>query len=192
MNYRQNNNYCRNPDNDKNGPWCYLQNYSKTFYKDNGFIGRGRRRYYGRTRAFVSNIGYCKKLIPQCKENEKGIVAAAGTSKSQEPSENSNSNPRGKCFSADNITSEMTVTLPYFTEPDNRIWCRNQCKNKNFIYSGVQTPKLTFITDAVRECKCFNSFDNPKKSNNCNRWCQDFDQNKFCGGDNAMNVWKVN
>ena len=114
-------------------------------------------------------------------------------------------NPKDTCFSLESVKYSADFDLPYFTEPDNRVWCRNQCKRENFKYAGVHTPKLDMIRTkgweptadgrlkptGIRPCKCFNSFDDQKKSNNCNRWCQDFDQTKFCGGHEAMNVWRV-
>ena len=49
---KKNHNFCRNPDNDKNGPWCYKQNFVPSF-DDKG-------------KPLVSNYAYCD--IPICRK----------------------------------------------------------------------------------------------------------------------------
>merc|ERR1712156_919848 len=95
--------------------------------------------------------------------------------------------PRGQCF----VSSEAdeVFNMPYFTEQNNQSWCKNKCAANGFAFAGAETPKMTML-GKDRVCKCFNSF-TQQKSSNCNRWCTDYDQNKFCGGDKAMNVWKA-
>ena len=174
--YNENHNYCRNPDGDANGPWCFLSDISQTWYTDKR---NGRRYRFPRNQTpFARNYGLCKDLIPQCKNNN--------------PAFESLPDPRGGCYSSENVNAEKTLNMPHFTEPDNREWCKSQCQSAGFAYAGAETPKFTFMgrPQDARVCKCFNSYKNTP-SNQCNRWCQDYKQNKFCGGEKSMNIWKV-
>lgn len=188
-NYKENNNYCRNPDNDPQGPWCYLSYYTK-YWAWNPFL----EKWYQYTpaqwdkNAVISNFAYCKDLIKQC-ENRRVAPPAPPAPKPKPPVTNSCSqpDPRGQCFKSSEAGQQFE--MPYFTEKDNRAWCRSKCKAAGYCYAGAETPENTWNGEK-RLCKCFNSF-SQRRSSDCNRWCSDINQNKFCGGANAMNVWKV-
>ena len=163
-------NYCRNPNRDPNGPWCYK---------------------YANIRRGEASYAYCKMFIPQCHGTKQSL---SGTTNSQNQqisngrsSSNTNSsscnksNPNGRCFSSNN-TQGPKYQMPHFKNPDNRGWCKNKCQQEGYKYAGL----------AERSgCKCMNCY-NDSGSNNCNRQCQDYTQTKFCGGEGAMNVYLVN
>ena len=175
-NFAPDHNYCRNPDEDKNGPWCYL----------NGEIGKGERDFI-----------YCKDLIPQCDDLQKvesvTIVNApshdAIPTNFQAPSHDtrsnygatcSKSNPSGRCFSSKGTTGQE-YAMPHFKNNDNRKWCQDKCKDSGYMFAGLLERS---------KCMCMNCY-NDEDSNQCNRQCQDFPQNKFCGGEKSMNVYQV-
>jgi len=176
-NYTEDHNYCRNVDGDDDGPWCFLTDYTKTWYKNN--LGK-RVNYQGEM--FIGHYGYCKDLIPQC-GSQKAVR--------KNPSDCPKFNPKGKCFKA--LKAEKQFPLPYFTEEDNREWCKSQCSAAGYCFAATETPSKTPLGEK-RVCKCFSGFDGKIKKTKykkCNRWCTDWDQNKQCGGEKVMNVWKV-
>jgi len=186
--YKENNNYCRNPDKDPNGPWCLLSYYTN-YWAWNPFVGQWYQytsAQWGRNSP-ISNYGYCKELIKQCENRRTAPPPAPPQPKPPVTNSCSQPDPRGQCFKSSRAGQQFE--MPYFTEMDNRAWCRSQCKNAGYCYAGAETPDETWNGEK-RLCKCFNGF-SQQKSSNCNRWCSDMNQNKFCGGKDAMNVWKV-
>jgi len=59
----KNHNHCRNPDNDSNGPWCYIADYDWTNPRDLTSAGIGK------------NFGYC--TIPKCTKPRKTVKVSA-------------------------------------------------------------------------------------------------------------------
>jgi len=57
LDFKPNHNYCRNPDVDPNGPWCYRADFD--FGEKPGQEGQ------------EGNYVYCKEMIPQCKHVTK-------------------------------------------------------------------------------------------------------------------------
>jgi len=174
LSFEEDHAYCRNPDNDSRGPWCYLEGFTKTYYTDRS----GRKRYYGRNeRPYVSNFGYCKELIPQEGSAQCPKTTFVETFKPTPINGGSNQpDPHGACFKESE--GEKTYPMPHFTESDNRTWCTNKCRG--YAFAGAQR----------KSCVCMNSY-NEEKSRDCNRQCTDYHQREWCGGQKAMNVFKV-
>ena len=190
-NFRPNHSFCRNPDNDKNGPWCYLRQYTTAWYYDheNG----NYYSYRSGVHPFIGNIGYCKKLIPQCGEDVPEEDRDKLTKNQQKQQQQQISqpeqlpNPKGQCFKKPKtLKGAKAITMPYFTQTNNQKWCQNSCKK----YKTEKNNYKYYALSNRSTCFCLLRYSN-NPAIDCNRWCTDYQQTKFCGGSSVMNVFEI-